>query len=213
MIDLLVQAQETKCSVFDDYVPIIKEDKGRGEYHVYLFGEIIDPANYAKLVHLLSTAKSYEVFNIHLNTPGGMMDSGITIRNAISASNAKTVAKLSGTVASAGTMIALSCDEIEVTSNLAFMCHEVSISNMAGKFSDIKNTQNFYEKSFSRMSNDIYSGFLSDDEISEMHSGKELWMDEKEVLERWYAKKSLPILQLPEADVNSNTVLLSTKED
>jgi ATP-dependent protease ClpP protease subunit len=171
-----------KCSVFDEYVPIITEGR---THHVYLYDGIDLPSNYCQLIHMLNAAHTGDEFIIHLNTPGGVVDSGIAIRNAIMSTKAKVTAKMTGTVASAGTMIALACHSIEVTNNLSFMCHEISIDNIGGKFSDIKNMQDFYEKQFSQLSHDVYDGFLTEDEIEKMHNGKELWYSAEEVLERW----------------------------
>lgn len=176
-----------ECSVFDDYVPIVTEGR---THHVYLYDSIEAPSEYIKLLHSLNAAHTGDQFRIYLNTPGGVVDSGISIRNAIKNTKAEVTAVLSGTVASAGTMITLACDNIEVTDNLSFMCHEISIDNLGGKFSDIKNMQNFYEEQFSKLSHDVYDGFLTGDEIDEMHKGKELWMNNEEVVTRWNSMKS-----------------------
>lgn len=177
--DLLKPKSNT---VWDDYTPIVTEGR---THNVYLYDAIEAPATYCELIHKLNTAHLGDVFKLHLNTPGGVVDSGIAIRNALMSTKANTIAVLSGTVASAGTMITLACDEVEVTNNLSFMCHEISIDNIGGKFSDIKNMQDFYEKQFAKLSKDVYEGFLEEEEITKMHEGKELWFSGDEVLERW----------------------------
>lgn len=177
-----MQIEQKKCSVYDDYVPIITEGR---THHVYLYDTIDMPANYCQLIQELHSAHIGDKFRIYLNTPGGVVDSGIALRNAIKSTQAEVTAVLSGTVASAGTMIALSCNNIEVTDNLSFMCHEISIDNISGKFSDIKNMQNFYEKQFAKLSQDVYKNFLTNEEIEKMHNGTEIWLDGDEVMERW----------------------------
>ena len=178
----LPNAKSDSTNPFDRFVPIVTS---KHVHHVYLTEGIDHPAEYDELIYTLNTASPAEIFHIHLNTPGGVVDSGIAIRNAIQSSKARVIAHLYGSVASAGTMIALACDDIEVTPNLSFMCHEISVSNMGGKFSDIKNMQNFYEKQFNKLSRDVYTGFLTEDEIARMHKGEELWFDGGEVKQRW----------------------------
>jgi ATP-dependent protease ClpP protease subunit len=53
------------------------------------------------------------------------------IAAAIKHSKAKVIGQLSGTVASAGTLITMACDEIVVTPHLSFMIHNYS-GGMAG---------------------------------------------------------------------------------
>ena len=176
-------------SVWEQYVPIIASGRS---VTAYLTDSIVEPAAYNELIETLNKAYEGDIVTLHLNTPGGVVDSGIAIRNAIRGTKAKVVAKLTGTVASAGTMIALACDEIEVTPNLSFMCHEISVSNISGKFSDIKNMQTFYEKQFKQLSIDVYHGFLTDAELEEMNNGKELWFSSEEVMMKWDTLHTLP---------------------
>lgn len=175
-------------SIWDDYVPIKKDGR---QTTVYLTDPIEGQANYNEFIDVLNSAYEGDTIRLIISTPGGVVDSGIMIRNAIQNSNAKIVADLQGTVASAGTMIALACDELIVSPNLSFMCHEVSVSNIGGKFSDVKNMQNFYEKQFKQLSADVYTGFLTEEEMEEMSNGKEIWLNAEEVAERWAKMKAL----------------------
>lgn len=183
-------------SVWDEYVPITTEGRTT---NAYLSDGIAEPAAYNELCHKLAQAYPGDTFIIHLNTPGGMIDSAAMLREAILNSKATTVAKLTGTVASAGTMIALACDELVLSRNLAFMCHEISVSGISGKFSDIKNMQAFYEKEFARLTADVYTGFLTPEEVASLHTGKELWFNEYEVAEKWAAFKGTATPQ-PESE-------------
>lgn len=175
-------------SIWENYVPIKTEGR---TVTAYLTDGIAEPAMYNELIDSINSAHPGDTIVLHLNTPGGVVDSGIAIRNAIRNTDATVIGKLSGTVASAGTMIALACDELEISPNLSFMCHEVSVAGIGGKFSDVKTMQNFYEKQFKALSNDVYTGFLTPEELVEMTDGKELWYDGAEVLAKWTAMHAI----------------------
>jgi ATP-dependent protease ClpP protease subunit len=106
--------------VWDNYVPIIQ----RGNvYDVYLTDHIEAPSEYNQLIHLLNSLESYHDVNIYINNGGGQVDSGFMISDALTRCKATTTCHLSGTVASAATVIALACDKLIVAPFLSFMAH------------------------------------------------------------------------------------------
>jgi len=114
-------------SAWDEYTPIVSE----GNCHfVYLTGNIEEPYDYSKLCHMLYSANEYDEFKIVINSLGGILDSAFMIVDAIKNSKAKITCRLTGTIASATTIIALSCDELETSSNLSFMIHNYSASGV-----------------------------------------------------------------------------------
>ena len=60
-------------------------------------------------------------FNI--STLGGDLSTAITIHNLIKAHNGNTVANIVGLTASAGTVIAIACDEVKISDNALFLVH------------------------------------------------------------------------------------------
>jgi len=122
-----IKLQQPSDSPWEKTVPIITN---RHHTDAYLTDGIEEPAYYNELCHELRTAERGDTFTIHLNTPGGMVDSAFMIIDAIKASKAKVTGYLSGTVASAGTMIALACDKLEVADHTSFMIHNYSAGMM-----------------------------------------------------------------------------------
>lgn len=169
-------------TIWDSYCPLITEGATTTAYITEMIGEA---SYYNELIHKLYNAQDHEKFNLIINTPGGVVDAGLAIRNAIMASKAFVTAKITGSVASAGTMITLACDDLDIEPNVSFMCHEISMSGVSGKFSDIHTMQEFYKAHFAQMSKDIYKDFLSEEELTQMHSGKELWLNGEDVQQRW----------------------------
>ena len=174
-------------SSWDRLVPIINQ---KNITHVYITDSISEPHAYNELCSLLTDASEAETFVFHLNTPGGIIDTAFMVIDAMKNSKAKTVAHLTGTVASAGTMIALVCDELIVADHTAFMIHNYS-GGVSGKGHEMKLQQQFIDKSLNEAFNDIYLGFLTEDEIAEVIDGKDMWMDKNEVLTRFKNKKEL----------------------
>lgn len=121
---------------------------------------------------------------MYLNTTGGVVDSAFTIANAIKDSAAEVIAILNGTVASAGTIIALSCDDMIVKDHLSFMVHNYS-GGIQGKGNEMKARQNFNDAHLNEAFKHFYTGFLTDDEIERVIDGTDLWMSSEEVKKRW----------------------------
>jgi len=166
--------------IWDLLVPIVT----KGESHsVYISDEISAPDTYNELCHRLRTAKSKDTFTLYLNTPGGYIDSALMLIDAIKTSKAEVNAHISGTVASAGTVITLACDKVTVAPHTAFMIHNYS-SGMQGKGHEMKAYQNFVDKNLNGAFKELYAGFLEEDEMQDIIDGKDLWLNKEEVEER-----------------------------
>ena len=98
------------------------------------------------------------------------------------------MARLTGTVASAGTIIALSCHDMEVEDFTSFMIHNYSTGTQ-GKGHEIVDYINFTEKDLKKTFTQIYSGFLTTHEINEIIKGKDMWLSSEDVRKRWFKKQ------------------------
>ena len=116
-------ANTTPSRVWDLYVPIISN---KNTNHVYLTDGIDEPSFYNELCHILYTADESDTFYFHINTPGGMLDTTFMLLDAMRNSPAHIIGHLTGTVASAGTIIALTCDELICSDDLSWMSHYYS---------------------------------------------------------------------------------------
>ncbi len=111
-------------TVWDRPVPIIRSDK---LVNAYISDNIRDPYNFDELCHtLMYDTHDGDRVNLHINTPGGMIDSANQICFAMDCSPATVIGYLTGTVASAGTMIAMHCDDLVVADGVNFMIHNYS---------------------------------------------------------------------------------------
>ena len=152
------------------------------EYDVFLY-DIREPEYYQDLFYILKTASENDIINIHINSHGGSADALIQLRTYLRETDATVIAHAEGMVASAGSMLFLSCNAWNVYPNISFMCHNYS-SGTSGKGSEMASQIDFEKVWSKELMHDCYAGFLTDKEIDEMLAGKDFWMGSKEVSER-----------------------------
>ena len=187
-----------KTTVFDNYVPMITN---KHTTTVYLTDVIEAPSLYNELCYKLDNASPAEEFFIYINTPGGILDAAIMLVSSIKNTAANTTARLSGTVASAGTIIALACRNVEIADHTAFMIHNYS-GGLFGKGHELKAHQEFVDANLNKSFSAFYEGFLTPAEIKRVIDGKDYWMNKDEVLSRLDRKNGYSeeaILDLPKA--------------
>lgn len=182
---------KTPTRVWDLDVPIML-DKEAKTVSAFITGAIDEPSEYNELCYLLRSASEEMTFILHLNTPGGIIDSAFMIVAAIRKSKARVIGTLSGTVASAGTLISMACDDLDVTDHLSFMIHNYS-GGMAGKGHEMKARQKFTDMHLNEAFKSFYSGFLSDEEMERVIEGTDLWMGSEEVRVRWEQRKAIAV--------------------
>jgi len=178
--------EPTKHSVWDNYVPLITSGR---HTDVYMTDNIEAPSEYAQLCHTLNSAYEGDTVTLHINNGGGYVDSGFMLIDAIKHSKAKVHAKLSGTVASIATIIALACDSIEVADYIQFMIHNYS-SGASGKGHEMKAQMDFTDAELNKAFSEIYAGFLTNHEMELVIAGKDLWMGKSELLSRYAAREN-----------------------
>jgi ATP-dependent protease ClpP protease subunit len=169
--------------IWDLEVPIVVDDN-RNMITAYITGAIEEPSHYNELCYLLNIADDKTTIYLHINTPGGIIDSAFMLVNAIKRSKAKVIGNLSGTVASAGTLISMACDELDVAPHLSFMIHNYS-GGMSGKGHEMKARQNFTDKHLNEAFTCFYKGFLTEDEMDNVVNGTDFWMGSEDVKTRW----------------------------
>lgn len=152
--------------------------------NIYITTEIGDPQEYIELVDLLHSAKDEDNINIYLNTPGGNSDAMIMVVNALSDTAGTTTAYITGTVASAGTAIALACDNLVPMAYSEFMIHTYSMGTY-GKSHEIAARVDFTNKQWENFARDVYTPFLTDEELSAVLRGEDKYFSAEEVAVRW----------------------------
>ena len=197
---VIPQATPTKHSPFDDYVPVIRSADGR-KTTVYLTDEIADPSDYNQMCHILLDSVPGDIVTIKINNFGGRIDSGFQIIDAIKRTKATVNIELSGSVCSVATVITMFAHNLYIADYTSFMIHNYS-SGARGKGHELKAYQEHTDRELNYAFREIYSGFLTTKEMTDVINGKDIWMGKAEILARWINKTN-PVAQVAETTTPS----------
>lgn len=150
------------------------------QIHFYLSQEIGAPDQYVDMIHRILVAGEHDVVYIHLNTPGGRLDTGVQLINAISNTAAKVVTCLESEAHSLGTLLFLSGDEMVINEHCMMMFHNYS-GGVGGKGHEqvahlAAETKRMYE-----LMHKIYVPFLTTAEVDRIIDGADIWMSSEEI--------------------------------
>lgn len=154
-------------------------------YHIHFYiSEAIGEAElYVDMIHRIMTAGPSDTIFIHLNTPGGNLDTGVQIVNAIQNTQARVVTILEGLAYSLGTLIFLVADEMVVNDNCMMMFHNFN-GGVVGKGNEITLELEATNKWFATLAKQIYVPFLTEDELQRLSRGEDFWMQSPEIRKR-----------------------------
>lgn len=153
------------------------------EYHLRLARPITDIDDFEEEFQLFAGAGERDVIYIDIVTPGGSLDTGHMLRRAIANTAAHTVAYIGPTCASAGTAIALACEEWEIDEMSSFMIHTASYGYV-GMAPHVKANVDHSDKMIERFVRTTYAGFLTEEEIQRVIDGKEMYFEGDELAQR-----------------------------
>ena len=174
---------EQSTQVFPKENRISTHSQQVNTHYILLDDDIDVPSAYRDELHLINTANESETIVLDICTGGGVLDTAMLFNRALNTTQAHTVAIIGPTCASAGSVIALSCREWVVDDNSSLMCHTSSYGIQA-KDTDIYEHANFSRKQLLKLYNNVYKGFLSEEEISDVIKGTPFYFDSDELSER-----------------------------
>lgn len=152
-------------------------------YYEYYLGDLTDRTDHLDLVKALRASNEGDTCRIYINSNGGLTSSAVQIRTAILESMAHVITRAEGDCCSAGTMVLLSGHEIEIVPNTVFMVHEASFGYYGKQFEN-KSFVDYYHDLNKTMLEDIYKGFLTEEEMERVLRGEDLWIRESSYEER-----------------------------
>lgn len=173
-------------SVWEDYTPIVQQGN---LYKVFLTDNIDIPSAYNQLIYLLANLQPYNEVGLYMNNGGGSVDSAFMIIDAMDKCEAQITGYISGTVASATTIIALACDDLVVAPYTSFMAHNY-FHGVQGTGNQVKDYVDFTDRELKRAFKLLYNNFLTEEEIHDITKrDREVWLNDIEVRTRWTAYK------------------------
>lgn len=152
-----------------------------------MIDEIGEAKTYFKWFDILQNACEDDLVVIHVNSPGGYLDTAVQLITQIKSSEAQVVCQIESACCSAATMIALACQGLACYPHAYMMIHTSSGCSF-GKQSDIRRQEAFYNTWLENFFKDIYKDFLTDKEIDSVLNGHDLWLNSDEVTQRFHHK-------------------------
>lgn len=174
-------------SVFSKHVPIIVTDNDTigSIYSIYITKPIDETHLYDELVYLLThSVKDTDKVHLYLSTPGGYINATMYIIDAMLKCPATITGILSGCIASAGTMITMACDYLEINEYSSMMIHNYR-GGYYGAAHEIEMDFKFTHPHTQKFMSEMYKGFLTDEECDIVFSGQDKYLNADEIAERW----------------------------
>lgn len=147
---------------------------------VYLDEAIREPSYYRGFIQRLGTLGEGDIVELTINTPGGRVDSAVSIINALRATEAEVLAIIDNEAASAGSLIALACPNIMVAPNSTVMIHNW-FGGGGGKGGDIVSSINYNNQKIQKLMTEVYQGFLTEVELRDLFIGRDYYFDSEEI--------------------------------
>lgn len=151
--------------------------------HFYLSTVISEPGYYVEMIHRIKSAPPDDIIHIHLNTPGGNLDTGVQIINAIQSTPAHVVCSVEAESHSLGTLIFLSADEFVVHDNTMMMFHNFSGATF-GKGHEQQSSLEATSKWFEGLARKLYIPFLSEEEFERIKRGEDIYLHADSIRKR-----------------------------
>lgn len=144
---------------------------------IKLWDDIGPPCDYQEEIDLIDSASEHDVIVLDICTDGGILDTAALFNRALRSTAAHTVAVIGPSCASAGSVIALSCREFVLDNTSSLMLHTSSYGFGRSKDVDIYEHANFSRKSLRRLYEDVYTGFISAEQLEDVIKGQPFYFD------------------------------------
>lgn len=163
-------------------------DRGNGLVSLLLYGDVGDYGDIkseAVVSELMALEAQYSSINVHINSPGGDVFTGIAIYNALRASKANITIYIDGIAASIAGIIALCGKPLYMSQYARLMLHRVS-GGAYGTAKELRDTADLIEGLEQTLSEMVAKRIGQDAEAVKARyftDGKDHWLSAKEALE------------------------------
>jgi len=145
-------------------------------YVIKVWEDIGDPNEWTEELDIINGASEIDTVVLDICSGGGVMDTAMLFNRALRSCQAHTVAIIGPTAASAASVFALSCKEFILDETSSLMIHTSSYGIVA-KDTDIFEHANFSRRQLKTLYESVYSGFLSENELSDVIKGTPFYFD------------------------------------
>ena len=144
-------------------------------YRYNLYDEIEDFNTYAEFIEDLAMMSENDAVALYINSPGGRIDVGVSLINAIKYSKAPVTAIVESPSYSMASIIALACKKLIMLDNTFLMFH--NYSTMAGGKGQefIQNVQHTNDH-FKKLMLDVCCPFLTRKEVEQTFKDQDIYV-------------------------------------
>lgn len=154
------------------------------QYKLYLFDEIESVKDYGDILNVLYKAGSDDTVFLSLNSPGGCVDTGMIICDAIRNCKAPVLISITAPCYSMASIIALHATHLMVAPGAFLMFHDIS-SVEIGKQGEIAASHLATQKMAGVIYKTMCSPFLTDSEITRIRKGEDIYIHGKDIIKRF----------------------------
>lgn len=144
-------------------------------YRYNLYGGIEGFDKYEDFIEDMASFSSSDAVALYINSPGGDVDVGVSILNAIRTSEAPTTTVVEGPSYSMASIIALSGDKLIMLDNTYIMFHNYS-SIAYGKGAELMNSVRHSDDHFNNLMLKVCSPFLTKRELSKIQRDEDIYI-------------------------------------
>lgn len=152
-------------------------------YEVYISEEIGAPSDYVQLISFIRRCTALDEIHFYINSPGGRLDAGFQLLNAIEECEAQTTMIADGQVFSMAAFLLFSGDTMEIRDNAMLMIHNYS-GGQIGKGGDLFNQSEAFNEQVRFMMNKYFTGFLTADEMQDILHGRDMYFSPEDIKKR-----------------------------
>lgn len=195
--------EEINC---EDQLGYFVQSNTHFHYTVPIDSDFVEPSYYRGVIQMMMNASENDVIAFLVNSDGGSLAGLLSLLEALNMTSASSVAIITGNAASAASMFALHCDEVYVSDNATMLCHNGSFGT-GGKITDVLSHAQHINKTTEKLMYKTYKFFLTEQEIRDMLSGKEIYLDSEEIIQRLEKRQELRNAAVIEAEQQEKLAL------
>lgn len=152
-------------------------------FDIYLHNEILEPHYYVDLLTTLRNCMDHDDVRIYINSYGGNVATTFQIINAMKQCPAPVTTIIESEAHSAASLIFLAGQNYVIQPGAAMLCHYYSGGEW-GKGHELKSAIDFKDKHFKLQFKYLYEHFLSTEELEQLFSGTDFWLNAVEIKKR-----------------------------
>lgn len=144
-------------------------------YRYNLYGSIGGFENYQGFFEDSVKFNKDDAIALYINCPGGRVDVGVSIVNAIKSTDAKVTAVVECPSYSMASIIALSCERLLMLDNTFLMFHNYSTASM-GKGGELMASMAHSDAHFQQLMQDVCHPFITKKELDSIRNDRDIYI-------------------------------------